>query len=139
MPIHITLDTNHPSPTHRNDDCRVDFQLDSTASTAPVFVQEHNDLVAGVEELLCLQAALVPRLDIPFLELPDDPGKAVDYAALFEPADGAMKLDLGIEQLSCLFRVPFQQRLEGLPHHLHVLLRHSAAVSRREGRHSFSS
>jgi hypothetical protein len=52
--IHIAPDANHPSSAHRNDNCRVGFQLDPAASTAPVFVQEHNDVIAGVDELLCL-------------------------------------------------------------------------------------
>jgi hypothetical protein len=124
MPIHMALDTNHPSSTHRNYNCRLGFQLDSAASTAPVFVQEHDDVVAGVDELLRVQPALFPRLEILLLEHLDDLGKTVGYAALFEPADGAVELDLGIDQLCCLFPVPFQERLEGLPHHFHVLLRH---------------
>jgi hypothetical protein len=125
MPIHIALDTNHTPSTHRTDNCRVGFQLDSAASTAPVFVQQHNDVVAGVDELLCLQAALAPRLEILFApKCLDGLGKTVGYAALFEPADGAVELDLGIDQLCRLFQVPSQQRLEGLPHQFHVLLRH---------------
>jgi hypothetical protein len=54
MPIHIALDTHHTSSTHGTDNCGVRFQLNSAASTAPVFVQHHNDVVAGVDELLCL-------------------------------------------------------------------------------------
>jgi hypothetical protein len=47
-----------------------------------VFVQEHNDVVAGVDVLLCLQAALFPRLQIPFLELLVDLGLTVGNLAL---------------------------------------------------------
>jgi hypothetical protein len=57
-----------PPFANRNDNGRVSFQLDSAASAPPVFVQEHNDVVTGVNELLCLQAALFPRLQILGLE-----------------------------------------------------------------------
>src|SRR5688572_5704572 len=86
-PIHIALEANDPSTTNRKDNCRFEFQLDSAASTAPEFVQEHNDVVARVNELLCLQAPLFPRVQILFLERLDELGKAAGYAALSEPAD----------------------------------------------------
>jgi hypothetical protein len=124
IPIHIALDSNHPSSAHRNDNRRLGFQLDPAASTAPVFVQEHNHVVPRVDELLRLQAALFPCLQILSLEGPVDLGLTVGYLALLKPADGAVELDRGIDQLCCLFPVPFQKRLEGLPNDLDVLLRH---------------
>ena len=128
--VHIALDANHPSSPHRNDNCRLGFQLDPAASTAPVFVQEHNDVVASVDELLCLQAALFPRLQILSLERLVDLGQTVGYLALLKPADGAVELDLGIDQLCCLFLVPSQERLEGLPHELTFSGDIARAVSR---------
>ena len=62
-------------------------------------MQEHDDVVAGIDELLCLQAALFPSLQIVILELLVDLGLTVGYPALLKPADGAVELDLGIDQL----------------------------------------
>jgi len=85
-------------------------------------VQQHNDVVARVNELLWLQAALFPRLQILFLELLVDLGLTVGYLALLKPADGAVELNLRVNQLCCLFPVPSHERLEGLPHDVDVLL-----------------
>jgi hypothetical protein len=94
-PIHIALDANHPSSTHGNDECRVGLQFDSAASTAAVFVQEHDNVVASVDELLCLQAPLFPGFQILRLERLVDLGLTVGYLALLQPADGPAELDLG--------------------------------------------
>jgi hypothetical protein len=58
----------------------------------------------------------------------------VGYLALLKPADGAVELDLGIDQLRCLYQVPSDpERLEGLPYELDVLLRHRPrSISRRQ-------
>jgi hypothetical protein len=87
-------------------------------------VQEHNDVVAGVDELLCLQAALFPRLEILFLEHLVDLGLTVGYLALLKPADGAVELDLGIDQL-CRFPGP----LPGTPRRPPAPLPRSPATS----------
>jgi hypothetical protein len=87
-------------------------------------VQEHNHVVASVDELLCLWAALSPCLQILRLERLVDLGLTAGYLALLKPADSAVELDRWIEQPCCLFPVPSQPRLGGLPHHFHVLLRH---------------
>ena len=78
-----------------------------------MFVQEDNDGIASVDEPLCLQAALFPRLQILRLERLVDLGLTVGYLTLLKPADGAVELDLGIDQLRCLFLVSSQERLEG--------------------------
>ena len=83
-------------------------------------MQQHNDVVAGVDELLWLQAALLPRLEILFLKNLDDLGKTVSHAPFFEPADGAVELNLRIDQPNCAFLIPAPERLDDLPHNPHV-------------------
>src|SRR6187402_2009266 len=67
--IHISLHPHHPSIAHFEDDRRVVLQLDSAASSTPVFVQKHHYVVTGVEELLRLEAALLPGLAVLFVVL----------------------------------------------------------------------
>jgi len=68
------------------------------------------------------------RLQILLLELLVDLGLTVSYLALLNPADGPVELDLGIDQLRCPFLVTSQERLEGVPHGLDVLLRHRTRI-----------
>ena len=57
---------------HCDDNRRLVFELDSAAFTAPVFVDEDDDVFAGVDEVLSLEAALLPCFGI-VLELSVDP------------------------------------------------------------------
>ena len=79
---------------------------DSAASAPPVFVQQDDDVVARVNELLCLQAALFPRLQIPAFQVLGDLGKTVGNQPPSSPPTVPWNSTLGSTSRAVVFLIP---------------------------------
>src|SRR5215211_8489844 len=126
---------DHASVAHLKGDRRVVLDLNSAALSTPELALQYDDTVAGVDEPLGIEAALVPSLKILFVNGLPDLLKAAHDAALPNPADRAMKFNCRIECLLSQVPLPQQHRLVGRAHKLDVLLRHRLrSISRTASR-----
>ena len=122
--IHVSLDTNDASAAHFEDDRRLGLELDSAAPPAPVFALQHDNAIAGVDEVLRLEAALIPCIEVLFLEDLHELFRATRDPALLKAADGATELEIRIDQLRHAVPIASQGGVVRAAHYLHVLLRH---------------
>src|SRR5919197_1194183 len=68
--VHVALNARHASVANVDEDGDLGLDLDAAPLATPVLPLQDHDAVAGIDEVLRLEPALVPRLQILRVEMP---------------------------------------------------------------------
>src|SRR5689334_16243185 len=123
--VHVALDASHASVANVEEDPDLGLDLDAAALATPVLPLQDHDAIAGVDEVLRLEPALIPRLQVLVVEVPVLIDPACDPAFL-EPADRGVELDLRNDEVARPLPIASHEGFVELLDEFDVLARHVA-------------